>query len=78
MIPHRNVVYAPQQVHYMPQPPAPPMPFEKVFVMAVVLGMGAVGMTAGVIGIFKVSEKRGLDRRKKRLIHYLAFDGTHL
>jgi hypothetical protein len=60
MIPQRNVVYAPQQVLYMPQPPAPPMPFEKVFVMAVVLGMGTVGLTAGVIGIFKVSEKRGL------------------
>ncbi|KAI8889694.1 hypothetical protein K501DRAFT_329134, partial [Backusella circina FSU 941] len=53
VLPQRNVTYAPQQVLYLPQPPAPPMPFEKVFVMAVVLGMGTVGITAGVIGIFK-------------------------
>lgn len=52
-MPSRN--YAQPQIVYYPQPPNPPVPAEKVFAMAVVLGMGAVGLTAGVIGLLKVS-----------------------
>ncbi|KAI8336897.1 peroxisome membrane anchor protein Pex14p [Blakeslea trispora] len=35
-------------------PPTPSMPAEKVFALAVIVGMGAVGLTASVIGILRV------------------------
>ncbi|GAA5808413.1 hypothetical protein MFLAVUS_001804 [Mucor flavus] len=53
VLPSRNINYGPPQIVYYPQPPNPPVPVEKVFAMAVVLGMGAVGLTAGVIGILR-------------------------
>jgi hypothetical protein len=53
VLPSRN--YTQPQIVYYPQPPSPPVPAEKVFAMAVVLGMGAVGLTAGVIGLLRVS-----------------------
>ncbi|KAI8084409.1 peroxisomal membrane anchor protein conserved region-domain-containing protein [Gilbertella persicaria] len=59
IVPARNVNYVPPQIVYYPQPPPPPVPAEKVFAMAVVLGMGAVGLTAGVIGLLRVSVKGG-------------------
>jgi hypothetical protein len=46
------------QIIYVPQPQNPPIPVEKVFAMAVLLGMGAVGLTAGVIGLLRVSHNR--------------------
>lgn len=48
--------YGPAQIVYYPQPTNPPIPAEKVFAMAVILGMGAVGLTAGVVGVLKVSK----------------------
>jgi hypothetical protein len=56
VLPSRN--YAQPQIVYYPQPPNPPVPVEKVFAMAVILGMGAVGLTAGVIGLLKVSDTK--------------------
>ncbi|EPB87385.1 hypothetical protein HMPREF1544_05811 [Mucor circinelloides 1006PhL] len=53
ILPSRNVNYSAPQVVYYPQPPNPPVPAEKVFAMAVILGMGAVGLTAGVVGILR-------------------------
>lgn len=63
----QNINYAAQpttQIVYYPQPPNPPIPVEKVFAMAVILGMSAVGLTAGVIGLLKVSV-RGLESMYK-------------
>ncbi|KAI8637352.1 peroxisomal membrane anchor protein conserved region-domain-containing protein [Parasitella parasitica] len=56
VLPSRNATYSAPQVVYYPQPANLPVPAEKVFAMAVVLGMGAVGLTAGVIGILRVSD----------------------
>ncbi|CEP09418.1 hypothetical protein [Parasitella parasitica] len=53
VLPSRNVNYSAPQIVYYPQPANPPVAAEKVFAMAVVLGMGAVGLTAGVIGILR-------------------------
>ncbi|GAN05928.1 peroxisomal membrane anchor family protein [Mucor ambiguus] len=53
VLPSRNVNYSAPQIVYYPQPPNPPVPVEKVFAMAVILGMGAVGVTAGVVGILR-------------------------
>ncbi|KAL9552937.1 hypothetical protein MBANPS3_003520 [Mucor bainieri] len=53
VLPSRNVNYSAPQIVYYPQPPNPPVPAEKVFAMAVILGMGAVGLTAGVVGILR-------------------------
>ncbi|CEJ02789.1 hypothetical protein G6F70_005864 [Rhizopus microsporus] len=50
MVPPRT--QAPQII-YQPLPPTPSMPAEKVFALAVVLGMSAFGLTAAVIGILK-------------------------
>jgi hypothetical protein len=52
MVPPRT--QAPQII-YQPLPPTPSMPAEKVFALAVVLGMSTFGLTAAVIGILKVS-----------------------
>lgn len=57
-MPSRNLNYGPPQILYYPQPPTPPVPAEKVFAMAVILGMGAVGFTAGIVGILRVSKKK--------------------
>lgn len=53
VLPSRSVNYSAPQIVYLPQPPNPPVPVEKVFAMAVILGMGAVGLTAGVVGILR-------------------------
>ncbi|KAI7907825.1 peroxisomal membrane anchor protein conserved region-domain-containing protein [Cokeromyces recurvatus] len=57
-IPLRN--YTPSlipttQILYYPQPPQPSLPAEKVFALSVILGMGAVGLTASMIGLLKVN-----------------------
>ncbi|KAI8370450.1 peroxisomal membrane anchor protein conserved region-domain-containing protein [Radiomyces spectabilis] len=44
---------APPQVVYYPMPPAPTVPTQQVMAMAVILGVGAVGVTAGLVGIVK-------------------------
>ncbi|KAG2194410.1 hypothetical protein INT47_003121 [Mucor saturninus] len=53
VLPARNANYGPPQIVYYPQPASPPIPAEKVFAMAVILGMGAVGLTAGAVGLLK-------------------------
>ena len=62
VLPSRTVNYGPPQIVYLPQPPPPAVPIEKVFAMSVLLGMGAVGLTAGAVGILRVSEEDTLGR----------------
>ncbi|KAI8981459.1 peroxisomal membrane anchor protein conserved region-domain-containing protein [Pilobolus umbonatus] len=51
--PPRTVTQLPPQIVYYPQPPAPPVPAEKVFALAIVLGMSGFGLVAGVIGLLR-------------------------
>ncbi|KAI7864126.1 peroxisomal membrane anchor protein conserved region-domain-containing protein [Spinellus fusiger] len=45
--------YPPQQVIYYPQPPPPSMPVERVLAVAILFGVGAVGLTASVLNAVK-------------------------
>ncbi|KAI9267451.1 peroxisomal membrane anchor protein conserved region-domain-containing protein [Sporodiniella umbellata] len=41
------------QIIYQPLPTAPLMPIQKVFALAVILGMGTVGFTSAIVGVLK-------------------------
>ncbi|KAI8991998.1 peroxisomal membrane anchor protein conserved region-domain-containing protein [Mycotypha africana] len=45
--------YTQPQIVYYPLPSPPPVPTERVFALAMMMGMGAVGATAGIIGLLK-------------------------
>ncbi|KAI9485292.1 MAG: peroxisomal membrane anchor protein conserved region-domain-containing protein [Benjaminiella poitrasii] len=53
VIPVRNYTPPTTQILYYSPPSQPSLPAEKVFALAVILGMGAVGLTAGVVGILR-------------------------
>ncbi|KAI9313131.1 peroxisome membrane anchor protein Pex14p, partial [Dichotomocladium elegans] len=41
------------QVVYYPLPPAPPMPFQRIVGLALLVGVSTVGLTAAVLNIIK-------------------------
>ncbi|KAI8142441.1 peroxisome membrane anchor protein Pex14p, partial [Fennellomyces sp. T-0311] len=54
LIPTRPTYQAgPPSVIYQPLPPAPAMPIQKLIAMAVLFGVGAVSVTAGIVSIVK-------------------------
>lgn len=60
LIPTRvNAPQAPPQIIYRPVPPPPNMPASSVLALAILLGMGTVGVTSCLLHIVKVSVFRG-------------------
>ncbi|KAI9267977.1 peroxisomal membrane anchor protein conserved region-domain-containing protein [Phascolomyces articulosus] len=65
LIPKRTAYHQQQpSIIYQPLPPTPPMPLQRLIAIALIFGVGAVGVTSGIIGIVKVNykEKRRLGK----------------
>lgn len=68
--PRPAAMYQPQVVYYSPPPP-PPMPLQRIVAMAVILGFGAVGITAAILKVIKVTfDAKQLPWDTKLIIRY--------